>query len=54
MESNERRSEKILELIIKIGHTGVLLIEKGGKTFYYEYGRYDTEEIGMVTIPNIQ
>ena len=39
-----------------LGHGGILLIEKNGKTTYYEYGRYDKEEKGMVrkvTVPNV-
>ena len=40
-----------------LGHSGVLLIEnKTGFTKYYEYGRYDEENLGMVrniTVPNV-
>ena len=40
------------------GHAGVLLIDnKTGKTKYYEYGRYDSENNGMVrsySVPNVK
>ena len=40
----------------EFGHGGILLIENNGITSYYEYGRYDSENLGMVrkvTVPNI-
>ena len=44
--------------IPNLGHAGVLLIDnKTGNTKYYEYGRYDKENIGIVrslSIPNVE
>jgi hypothetical protein len=41
-----------------LGHAGVLLINnRTGLTKYYEYGRYDKAQIGLVrtrTVPNVQ
>lgn len=41
-----------------LGHAGILLIEgKSGTTKYFEYGRYDKANLGLVkrhTIPNVQ
>lgn len=33
-----------------LGHAGVLLIDPKGKTIYYEYGRYDKEQLGLVKV----
>jgi hypothetical protein len=41
-----------------LGHAGVLLIHpKTGTTRYYEYGRYDSANLGMVqkkSVPNVK
>src|SRR6185436_12215432 len=39
-----------------LGHAGIVLIDKKGHTTYYEYGRYDSAELGLVRsfpVPNL-